>query len=113
MGEYNTETEQDCIRNEKYLDCADPAIDVDFEEIIVHPNYRSGSKNKHHDIALIRLTEAVLFSTYIKPICLPQGKLKSGLTVGYRLTASGWGRTDLCKIIFNGIRQFFNEYRFS
>lgn len=100
LGEYNTETKDDCIVNENVLECADPAIDVPVEETIVHEDYRPDSRNNHHDIALIRLAHDVNFTRFIRPICLPKNSLNSGLSVGYRLTVSGWGQTDICKQFF-------------
>lgn len=54
-----------------------------------HPNFNRQTIN--NDIALLKLTEPVLFGNEIKPICLPNGKLPvlSSFSV-----VSGWGRTQ-------------------
>lgn len=98
LGEYNIETEQDCMPSRTatglVLKCADPVVDAPVEKIIVHPQYNDTSRDKHHDIALIRLNTNVSYSKYIKPICLPIVGLSSGLITGNKLTVSGWGSTN-------------------
>lgn len=76
------------------LKCADPVVEVGVEKIIVHPQYNDKSRDKHHDIALIRLDTNVSYSKYIKPICLPIVGLNSGLITGNKLTVAGWGSTN-------------------
>ncbi|XP_031631269.1 phenoloxidase-activating factor 1 isoform X2 [Contarinia nasturtii] len=101
LGEYNIETEQDCMPSKtesgQILKCADPVVDVGVEKIIVHPQYNDASRDKHHDIALVRLNTNVSYSKYIKPICLPIVGLSSGLITGNKLTSSGWGSTNVFK----------------
>lgn len=46
------------------------AIDATIAEITIHPNYTDGSY--YHNIAVVRLTEAVKFNNYIRPACLSQ-----------------------------------------
>lgn len=98
LGEYNIETEQDCMPSKtstgQILKCADPVVEVGVEKIIVHPQYNDKSRDKHHDIALIRLNTNVSYSKYIKPICLPIVGLSSGLITGNKLTVAGWGSTN-------------------
>lgn len=110
LGEYNIETEEDCMpsntENGQILKCADQVVELGVEKIIVHQQYNDKSKNKHHDIALLRLNADVTYSKYIKPICLPVEDLNSGLIVGSKLTVSGWGRT-------NGIAIFVYIYKIS
>lgn len=84
--------------NGQILKCADPVVDVGVEKIIVHPQYNDASRDKHHDIALVRLNTNVSYSKYIKPICLPIVGLSSGLITGNKLTVSGWGSTNGTKI---------------
>lgn len=77
-----------------YLKCADPVVDAGIEKIIVHPQYNNASRDKHHDIALIRLNQNVKYSKFIKPICLPVDGLSSGLITGNKLHVAGWGQTN-------------------
>lgn len=98
FGEYNIETEEDCmpsrIPSGQILKCADPVVEVGVEKIIVHPDYNDKSRGKMHDIALIRLNTNVTYSKYIKPICLPVAGLSSGLITGNKLSVAGWGTTN-------------------
>lgn len=59
LGEWNTMEDPDC---DIETICADPPIDVTPEEIICHPQYSDESRNKLHDIALIRLSRDVQFT---------------------------------------------------
>lgn len=71
LGEWDTRTNPDC---EHFVDekvCSDGHKDVAIEQSIPHPEYKRSSFKKLHDIALIRLAEEILFTKFIKPICLP------------------------------------------
>lgn len=65
-------------------------MDLDIEEILVHPNYtRSSSDN---DIALLRLAQPATLSKTIVPICLPNNGLAQELTqAGQETVVTGWG----------------------
>lgn len=82
------------IPSGQILKCADPVVEVGVEKIIVHPDYNDKSRDKMHDIALLRLNTNVTYSKYIKPICLPREGLNSGLITGNKLTVAGWGSTN-------------------
>lgn len=63
MGEYNTETEEDCVETGKgKQQCAPPAVDVAVEETIAHEDYNPYDTNQYHDVALLRLIRNVQFS---------------------------------------------------
>lgn len=100
LGEYNTETDIDCIFDGNSKECADPAVDLTIEKVIIHENYQPNLKSKRNDIALIRLAKNVTFSTYIQPISLPHDKIKSDLTIGAEHVIAGWGRTRMCSYNF-------------
>ncbi|KYM76561.1 Serine protease easter [Atta colombica] len=74
LGEYNTDTERDCVPD---------------EEQIAHENYRPTSRDQRYDIALLRLSHDVPFTRYIQPICLP-----SNSSLGGKLFVAGWGKTE-------------------
>lgn len=62
LGEYNTESESDCIQELDFYDCADPPQDFGVEKIIPHDAYRPDASDQHNDIALLRLDRNVVFS---------------------------------------------------
>lgn len=70
LGEFNLLNKTDCV-SVKGIDSDDCSESEDFgiEEVIVHPFYDSWTYI--NDIALIRLNTTVLFSDFIRPICLP------------------------------------------
>lgn len=82
------------------LKCADPIVEVGVEKIIVHPQYNDKSRDKQHDIALLRLDTNVKYSKYIRPICLPIAGFTSGLITGNKLTVAGWGSTNGTAVSF-------------
>uniref|UniRef100_A0A336L8U8 CSON005504 protein n=1 Tax=Culicoides sonorensis TaxID=179676 RepID=A0A336L8U8_CULSO len=95
LGEYNTDTEMDCIQEEGGLDCADEPMDIEVEKITIHPEYSQSSWDKHHDIAIIKLKRDAIYSDFIQPICLPKAGMNID-SVGNNLYVAGWGKTDLC-----------------
>lgn len=97
LGEYDTQGNPDCIQEQDGFDCAEEAMEFEVEKVIVHPYYDEKSRNKHHDIALIKTKKPVKYSTYIQPICIPASNLSSGIIPGKRMTLAGWGATDKCK----------------
>lgn len=99
MGEYNYETDIDCIQEESGFDCADKPIDVAIEKVIIHPSYSSTTYNSGGDIALIKLIHLVEYTDFIRPICLPTENFKLKLVRTF--TVVGWGRTDLCKFDYH------------
>ncbi|XP_066245747.1 serine protease easter-like [Euwallacea similis] len=96
LGEYNTDTEEDCITTQDgQTQCAPPAVDVAVDERVAHESYNPFDANQYHDIALLRLIRNVKFSDYVKPICLPQvPTLQSKSYVNKNLIVAGWGKTE-------------------
>lgn len=76
LGEWNTETEKDCVSTLGYADCNDPPLDVPVQEIIPHPSFTDESHNKVHDIALLRLKQNVHFTGEQLPFCLSQTNIQ-------------------------------------
>lgn len=90
LGEYNTDTDPDCLQDdENSFICADDPVSVGVEEQIAHENYRPTSRDQRYDIALLRLSRDVTFTSYIKPICLPPTA-----SFGQKLYVAGWGKTE-------------------
>lgn len=64
-----------------------------IEEIVAHPNYNERNRNKTNDIGLVRLSEDVSYSDFVKPICLPSTVGASRSAAMTSLQVAGWGRT--------------------
>lgn len=93
LGEWNLSTNPDCDEsfvNEKV--CNDPVFDVGIEQQIIHDKYLPQSFNQHNDIALLRMSQKVRFSEFIKPICLPSASSEN--LIGKALTVVGFGKTE-------------------
>lgn len=61
-----------------------------MSQVIVHPNYNDTLFN--NDIALMKLSSAVTYSEYIRPICLASSSsLFNNATTCW---TSGWGDTN-------------------
>ncbi|KAF8770083.1 Enteropeptidase like protein [Argiope bruennichi] len=59
-------------------------------QIFLHPNYED--KGFINDIALLRLDRPVLFSDYLRPVCLPTAEEDPGLWHGRQCSVVGWGK---------------------
>ncbi|XP_070152531.1 ovochymase [Polyergus mexicanus] len=91
LGEYDTDTERDCVQDsEDSVLCADNTITVGVEEQIAHEEYRPLSRDQRYDIALLRLSRDVAFTNFVKPICLPSNSSLNG-----KLVVAGWGKTEI------------------
>lgn len=93
LGEWDTNSpidyEEDLI--------ADPPVDIDIAEIIVHNGYRNDSVHRQDDIALIRLVRPVNFTYFIKPICLPIVSSQRNMDYSNETTfvVAGWGVVNI------------------
>lgn len=84
-------SDRDCEEGE----CADPVVDVPVAETVVHENYASNSATQTDDIALIRLSQPVTFTDWIKPVCLPVApQLRSKNFDNAPLIVAGFGKTE-------------------
>nr|XP_022902326.1 uncharacterized protein LOC111415067 [Onthophagus taurus] len=96
LGEYDFNTNPDCIVDRNKTKCAPQHVDFDVSEkdAIVHSGYsKQGIQN---DIALIRLPREIKFTDAIGPVCLPSKENLMKKDSDYRnLTVIGWGTTEL------------------
>lgn len=70
LGEWDTRTDEDCDEVSGFRDCNEPAVDYGVEETIHHPDYDDNSRNRYHDVALVRLnrditTTSMLLQSYL------------------------------------------------
>lgn len=92
LGEWDLDSPVDCSEADN---CADAPINMAIERIIVHEDYNPQNKAQYNDIALIRFTRDVQFSSFVSPVCLPiENAQRSKNNVGTRGVATGWGRTE-------------------
>lgn len=99
LGEYNTETEIDCVQLDNSRECADPVQHFAVEEVIVHEDYLPSDASfyqRENDIALIRLSDNVKYSDFVAPICLPSARFP-GTSSDKKYIVAGWGRTLVSK----------------
>ncbi|KAJ9596107.1 hypothetical protein L9F63_012691, partial [Diploptera punctata] len=94
IGEYDLQTDPDCMENENGdSECANSPIDYRIETTVPHPSY--SPSNLQNDIALVRIRGKINFRTdSIKPICLPIGSDQTRNLLGQKLIVSGWGTTE-------------------
>ncbi|GFU23909.1 prostasin, partial [Nephila pilipes] len=59
-------------------------------QIFLHPEYED--KGFINDIALLRMDRPVLFSDYLRPVCLPTVQEDAGLWHGRHCSVVGWGK---------------------
>lgn len=53
-------------------------IEKDIETIKIHPEYKN-NRHKPNDIAILKLSENVVFDAAVKPICLPSSGISTYL----------------------------------
>lgn len=64
---------------------------IQVEQMLMHPGYVF--KTSDNDIALLRLREPIVYSTYAVPICLPlRDMAERELWAVSKHTVSGWGK---------------------
>uniref|UniRef100_A0A182PAJ9 Peptidase S1 domain-containing protein n=1 Tax=Anopheles epiroticus TaxID=199890 RepID=A0A182PAJ9_9DIPT len=84
-------------------DGAEPE-DYDILRFIVHPDFK-WSAGKYNDLALIQLTERVIFTNFIRPACLYQAQslnVRTAIATGFGLTEDFGTKSDeLRKVALN------------
>lgn len=97
LGEWDISTAPDCVTEvgNKQRTCAPMHLDIEIEKPILHELYVPNSIDQMHDIGLLRLKQAVRFTEYVKPICLPVGDdVRNNDFEGYAMDVAGWGVTE-------------------
>jgi hypothetical protein len=89
LGELDLSTDIDCEKIDGNLVCGDAPLDVDIDEIFIHEDYRPAVQGSPSDIAVIKMSEFVEFTDFIKPICLPSSSVESGSVI-----IAGFGKTE-------------------
>ncbi|UJR31118.1 hypothetical protein I4U23_018626 [Adineta vaga] len=63
-----------------------------IKRIVVYPSYYGKSTRWMHDIALLELSESLVFNSYIRSICI--SSIRDFVHVGKRTLVTGWGETQ-------------------
>lgn len=93
LGEFDLETDVDCDTVNDYFYCSYPPIDFDIASYFIHELYKPEVGNPN-DIAVIRLSETVKYTNFIKPICLPN-IYEDSINIEFGVvTVAGFGRTE-------------------
>lgn len=75
-------------------DEGDNVQEILINNIIPHPKYKRSQV--YNDIALIKLSKSIKWTTTVKPICLQTKALESiDINVNVSLIVAGWGATDI------------------
>ncbi|XP_050541639.1 phenoloxidase-activating factor 2-like [Daktulosphaira vitifoliae] len=83
-----------------------PHIERSISSMTIHPDYISS--NLHNDIVVIMLSEPVITSTYISPICLPYNMLNFEVMQFNKCRVSGWGTENFERPQYPGILKKVN-----
>ena len=65
-------------------------ISVQVEEVFVHPGYIGIRNYWRDDVAVLKLDRDVIFTKYIRPICLPWHSCEEDIANCY---VTGWGKS--------------------
>lgn len=85
LGEYNTNENVSCVPNPDFPECTEPSIELNIEEVI-----RGSAFADIFHLGLLRLEKDVVYTDFIRPICLPLNTADIPLE-HQSLTFSGWG----------------------
>ncbi|CAG4972143.1 unnamed protein product [Colias eurytheme] len=94
LGDYNvTNPGRDCVEVDgDGVDCNLEPVTIRIEHIILHPDYkREKTVMEANDIALIRLRQSVVYTDFIRPVCLPITDFLTPTPRELYLYAAGWG----------------------
>ncbi|XP_064197707.1 vitamin K-dependent protein C [Anguilla rostrata] len=83
-------------------------VTIPVDEAISHPDYDTVTVD--NDIALLRLEQAVSYTPYIVPVCLPDRGLAEQVLHrnGTRTIVTGWGKQDELKKRFTSALSFID-----
>lgn len=92
LGEWDRATNPDCQELEKVFLCASEHIDFNIARVFSHEFYQISDENKFNDIAILKLESTVVFTDFVRPICID---LDSSIDTFYgTATAIGFGATE-------------------
>ncbi|KAF2905238.1 hypothetical protein ILUMI_00962 [Ignelater luminosus] len=98
LGEWDVTTNPDCRQIGRYGICAASVERIDIAQTISHPYY--SKRTESNDIGLIKLAKDIIFTDYIRPICLPSPDV-SAPDRDTLMTVIGWGTTQAADSMSN------------
>ncbi|XP_044303666.1 serine protease 27-like, partial [Varanus komodoensis] len=84
----SAEIYQVVVGGHKFLDWATHTKLFNVSKIILHPNYTQ-EEDLTGDIALVKLPSPLIFTDYVRPVCLPDSSVKFPQDANCSIT--GWG----------------------
>ncbi|CAG7837793.1 unnamed protein product [Allacma fusca] len=91
LGTPDRRSSYQCAGENDTVNCVNSTL-VDIDDTIIHEEFVKTSA--WNDIALIRMSDEVKFSDYVRPVCLPTNDDVLSTWTNNRLTAYGWGRQE-------------------
>lgn len=91
LGEKDLSLEADCEEINNVYYCARPVIGIDIEKVFIHELYNPVNTSPN-DVAILKLSQAVEFNEFVRPICLPQNN-EVNVDYGSSIIA-GFGKTE-------------------
>ncbi|KAF2900363.1 hypothetical protein ILUMI_05822 [Ignelater luminosus] len=91
LGEHHIFNKTDCLEDSYIYECSDETKDFGIEKLIQHPEFTFDKSTKAliNNIGLIKLNESVMYSDYIRPICLPLSDTPK-VRIGDVMFTTGW-----------------------
>ncbi len=77
-----------------WTDDDDGQIRAEVDARVAHPSRSADSDSRDYDYALIRTKDPIVFSTVVRPVCLPRFSSARLPYTGFVTTVAGWGRTE-------------------
>ncbi|XP_055842594.1 serine protease grass-like [Episyrphus balteatus] len=91
LGEYDTESNEDCEGEGHKKRCAPPTQEIGIKEAIYHKDFNFTAMV--NDIGLLRLVKKAVIRTNVIPICLPIPNTSKMYSLNEMIIA-GWGVTE-------------------
>lgn len=93
LGEWDRATNPDCQEIDYVNYCASEYVDVNIARVFSHEFYSTTDPNKFNDIAVLKLESTVIFTDFVRPICIDL-QSKMGTAFG-TVTVAGFGKTEI------------------
>ncbi|XP_055911719.1 uncharacterized protein LOC129945811 [Eupeodes corollae] len=79
---------------DEWSDSDGAIVNRNVEKIIRHPDYDPSLEINDADIAIVQLEESVMFTVFVRPVCMWEGVLDVSAIVDIAGIIVGWGRDE-------------------